>query len=66
VDGERGFGFGQRFVVSLRLGGDIGWFILVASSGLPWGLEHSGCQTLGLNSRSYVVLNTKVQVEGYR
>jgi hypothetical protein len=30
-----GFGFDQRFVWSLHLGGDFGWFILVASSGLP-------------------------------
>jgi hypothetical protein len=31
VDGEKGFGFGRRFVASLRLGGDASWLILVAS-----------------------------------
>jgi hypothetical protein len=51
VDGEKGFGFGRRFGVSLRLGGDAGWFIFVASSGLSSGLEHGGCQILGPNSR---------------
>jgi hypothetical protein len=46
-----GFGFHQRFVWSLRLGEDIGWFFLVASSGLSSGLEHGGRQMLGLNNR---------------
>jgi hypothetical protein len=31
VDGEKGFGFGQRFRVSLHPGGDATWLILVAS-----------------------------------
>jgi hypothetical protein len=31
VDGETGSGFGRRFGVRLRLSGDIGWFVLVAS-----------------------------------
>jgi hypothetical protein len=31
VDGEKGFGFGRWFGVSLRPGGDVGWLILVAS-----------------------------------
>jgi hypothetical protein len=42
-----GFGFDRRFVWSLRLGGDVGWFFSVASSGLSSGLEHSGRQMLG-------------------
>jgi hypothetical protein len=46
VDGEEGFGFGRTFVVCLRLGGDVDWFILVASSGLSSGLEHGRCQML--------------------
>jgi hypothetical protein len=46
-----GFGFDQRFGWCLHLGGDVGWFILVALSGLPSGLEHGGCQMLGSNSR---------------
>jgi hypothetical protein len=32
------------------VGGDVGWFILVASSGLPLGLNHGGRQMLGSNS----------------
>jgi hypothetical protein len=42
VDGERErerVGFGRRLGVSLRLGGVIGWFISVASSGLSLGLN---------------------------
>jgi hypothetical protein len=50
VDGEKGFGFGRRFGVRLRLGRDVSWFILVASQGLSSGLEHGGCQMLGPNS----------------
>jgi hypothetical protein len=46
-----GFDFDRRFEWSLRLGGDVGWFILVASSGLPSGLEHVGLKILGSNSR---------------
>jgi hypothetical protein len=46
-----GFGFDRRFGVSLRLGEDVGWFILVASSGWFAGLEHGGGQMLGLNGR---------------
>jgi hypothetical protein len=46
-----GFGFDQMYEWSLHLGGDDGWFILVASSGSPSGLEHSGHQMLGSNSR---------------
>jgi hypothetical protein len=46
-----GFGFYWRFVWSLRLGGDVGWFIFVASSRLPSSLDHSGRQMLGSNSR---------------
>jgi hypothetical protein len=51
VVGEKGVGFGRRVGVSLRLGGAIGWFVLVASSGLSSGLEYGGCQMLGLSSR---------------
>jgi hypothetical protein len=47
-----GFGFDRMFVWSLRLGGDVGWLILVASSGLASGLDHGGHQMLGSNSRS--------------
>jgi hypothetical protein len=50
VDGEKGFGFGQWFGVSLRPGGDVGWLILVASRGLSSELEHGGRQLLGPNS----------------
>jgi hypothetical protein len=46
-----GFGLDRRFVWRLRLGGDVGWFFSVASSGLSSGLEHVGCQMLGSNSR---------------
>jgi hypothetical protein len=46
-----GFGFYRRFVWSLRLGGDVGWFFSMASSGLSLGLEHGGHQMLGSNSR---------------
>jgi hypothetical protein len=49
VDGGKGFGFGWRFGVNLRLGGGGGQFILVALSGLSSGLEHGGHQMLGLN-----------------
>jgi hypothetical protein len=66
VDGEKGFSFGRKFVVSLRLGGDTRWFILVASLGLSSGLEHGGHQILGLNSQSYVAPNTELWVEGYQ
>jgi hypothetical protein len=45
-----GFGFDQMFVWSLCLGGDIGWFFSVASSGLSLGLKHDGHQMLGSNS----------------
>jgi hypothetical protein len=45
-----GFGFDQMYEWSLHLGGDIGWFVLVASSGSPSGLEHIGHQMLGSNS----------------
>jgi hypothetical protein len=61
-----GFGSGWRFGVSLHLGRDVGWFILVASSGLFSGLEHGGCQILRLNSQSYVAPNMKVWVKGHR
>jgi hypothetical protein len=37
-----GFGFDWRFEWSLGLGGDVGWLILVASSGLPSSLDHGG------------------------
>jgi hypothetical protein len=37
-----GFGFDRRFVWSLCLGGDTGWFFSVALSGLSSGLEHGG------------------------
>jgi hypothetical protein len=43
-------GVGWRLGVDLRLGGDVGWFIAVALSGLVLGLEHGGHQMLGLNS----------------
>jgi hypothetical protein len=66
MDGGKGFGFGQRFGINLRLGGDVGWFILVASLELFSGLEHGGHQMLELNSQSYVAPNTKVWVEGCR
>jgi hypothetical protein len=33
--------------VSLRLDGDVGWFILVVLLGLCSSLEHGGCQILG-------------------
>jgi hypothetical protein len=46
-----GFGFDRRVEWSLRLGGDIGWFVLMVSSGLPSGLEHAGHQILGSNSQ---------------
>jgi hypothetical protein len=46
----RRFGFDRRFVLSLRLGGDVGWFFSVAFSGLSSGLDHSGHQMLGSNS----------------
>jgi hypothetical protein len=51
VDDERGYGFGQRFRVGLSLGGDVGWFVWVASSGLSSGLDQGGRQMLGPNSR---------------
>jgi hypothetical protein len=51
VVGEKGISFAQRFRVSLRLGGDVGWFVLVASRGLSSGLKHGGRQMLGPNSR---------------
>jgi hypothetical protein len=41
-----GFGFDQRFGVNLCLDEDIGWFVLVTSSGLSSGLDHGGCQIL--------------------
>jgi hypothetical protein len=59
-------GFWRRLGVDLRLGGDVGWFVVVALSGLFLSLEHGGCQILGLNSRIYVALNTKAWVEGHR
>jgi hypothetical protein len=40
VGAGKGFSFGRRFGVSIRLGGDVGWFILVASLGLSSSLEH--------------------------
>jgi hypothetical protein len=46
-----GFGFDQRFDWSLRLGGDVGWFFLVASLGLSSGLDNIGRQMLGSNIR---------------
>jgi hypothetical protein len=46
-----GFGFDRRFEWNLRQGGDIGWFVLVASSGLPSGFQHGGHQILGSNSQ---------------
>jgi hypothetical protein len=46
-----GFGIDRRFEWSLRLGGDVGWFVFVALSGLPSGLEHGGHQMLGSNSQ---------------
>jgi hypothetical protein len=45
-----------------NLGGAIGWFVLVASSGLSSGLDHGGCQMLGLSS--WRQLNVKVSVRG--
>jgi hypothetical protein len=41
------FGFDRMFGVSLCSGGDVGWFIAVASSGLSLGLEHGGRQMMG-------------------
>jgi hypothetical protein len=43
--------FGWRFGVSLRLDGDVGWFILVTLSGLSSCLEHGGHQMLGSSNR---------------
>jgi hypothetical protein len=43
-------------VVGLRLDANISWFFLVASSGLPSGLEHGGHQMLGSNSRGLLDL----------
>jgi hypothetical protein len=62
----RVIGFGQRLGVDLHLGGDVGWFIAVALSGLFSGLKQGGRQMLGLTSRSYIALNTKVWVKGHR
>jgi hypothetical protein len=46
-----GFGFDGRFGISLHLGGDVDWFVLVASSMLSSSLEHDGRQMLGSNNR---------------
>jgi hypothetical protein len=46
-----GFGFDRRFVWSLRLGGDVGWFVLLVLLGSPSGLDHGGHQMLGSNSQ---------------
>jgi hypothetical protein len=43
VDGEKGFGFSWRFGVSLRLGGDAGWFVWVETLAGSYWWHHQGC-----------------------
>jgi hypothetical protein len=41
----------RSFGVSIRLDGDVGWFVLVALSVSSSCLDHGGCQMLGSNNQ---------------
>jgi hypothetical protein len=60
MGGEGVDGFGWKLGVDLRGDGDVGWFIMMALSGLFLGIQHGGRQILGLNSRGYRVPDTEV------
>jgi hypothetical protein len=60
MGGEGVDGFGWKLGVDLRRDGDVGWFIMMALSGLFLGIQHGGRQILGLNSRGYRVSDTEV------
>jgi hypothetical protein len=55
-----GFGYGRRYVWSLRLGGDVGYVVWVASTGLSSSLEPWCAPNVGLNSRGLFSPNMKV------
>jgi hypothetical protein len=59
-----GFGFDWRFGVSRRLGGDVDWFALVASSGFSSGSNHGGRQMLVSNSRGLLEPEHRGKCEG--
>jgi hypothetical protein len=50
MGGEGVDGFGWKLGVDLRRDGDVGWFIMMALSGLFLGIQYGGRQILGLNS----------------